>query len=83
MAKQTKKQTESGELDQILFDSIGEYVPAGSWEIRPREGKTTLVWCRVRPAGGEAVVQQAFDDFRKAVKGTKFEGKVTVLFPAE
>jgi len=37
----------------------------------------------VRPEGGEAVVQQAFDDFRAAVKGTKFEGKVTLAFPAE
>ena len=78
-----KKKTEIEELEQILSDSIGKYVPAGSWRIRPREGKTTFVWCRVRPEGGEAVVQQAFDDFRAAVKGTKFEGKVTVAFPAD
>lgn len=78
-----KKKTEIEELEQILSDSIEKYVPAGSWRIRPREGKTTFVWCRVRPAGGEAVVQQAFDDFRAAVKGTKFEGKVTLAFPAD
>lgn len=78
-----KKKTEIEELEQILSDSIGKYVPAGSWRIRPREGKTTFIWCRVRPEGGEAVVQQAFDDFRAAVKGTKFEGKVTVAFPAD
>jgi hypothetical protein len=82
MAKGNKK-AECGELDRILSGCVGKYVPAGSWEIRPREGKTTFVWCRVRPAGGEAAVQRAFADFRAAMKGTEFEGKVTLAFPAE
>ena len=78
----SKKKSDTEELNDILFDTLGDYVSPGSWEITPREGKTTLVYCRKRPPS-ESLVKQAFEDIGRRLKGTRFDGKVTVLFPAE
>lgn len=81
MARQ-KKKSETEELNDILFDTLGDFISPGSWEITPREGKTTLVFCRQRPPS-ESLVKQAYDDIERRLKGTRFENKVTVLFPAD
>lgn len=80
MAKNTKK-TETEELNGLLFDSLGDFVSPGSWTVDHPEGKRIRVICRHRPPS-ESLVKQAFEDVERKLKGTKFENKVRIFFPA-
>ena len=81
MANEAKKDRE--ELDRLLFDSLGEHVPPKSWTIQMSQGSSKvprrfLVFTRSAPPDRKA----AYDDINRALKGTRFEGKVDVFFPA-
>jgi hypothetical protein len=85
MAK--NKKTETEELNDILFDTLGEYVNPKCWEITPRTcgGKPTghyLVMCDEHP-GCDAFLKEAVDDVNRAIAGTKFEGKIHLYFPTK
>jgi hypothetical protein len=87
MAKTKNKKTAVEELNDILFDTLGEFVNPKCWEITPRTcgGKPDghyLVLCDEHP-GCDAYVKEAVDDVNRGIAGTKFEGKIHLYFPSK
>ena len=79
-----KKKTDIQELDEILFDTLGEYISPKSWKITARTcgGKPDghyIVLCNERP-GCDAFIREAVGDVNHRAAGTKFESKIHLFF---
>lgn len=74
MVKNNKK-TATEELNDILFDTLGEYISPRSWKIMERPDGKYYVLCDEQPECGAFL-----EDLNRGLRGTKFENKVHIFF---
>ena len=70
MAKNNKK-TATEELNDILFDTLGEFISPSSWKIMERPDGHYNVLCDEQPE-----CNAVLEDVNRGLRGTKFENKV-------
>lgn len=74
MAK-NKEKTDVQELDEILFDTLGEFISPNRWKIIERPDGHYNVLCNETPE-----CNAFLEDVNRGLRGTKFENKVHLYY---